>query len=109
MSENVKNAPSGSAEDRGRIGLVVRLQPRGLSEHLAVEPVLHPVLDGHDDGLVHLVADDIALPDLASSAVDLRRLRSGGRRHLVCHLMPSLSILLPASIRLPRPPRPGPR
>src|SRR6476620_5487526 len=31
--------------DAGAIGLVVRLHPARLAEHLAVQPVLHPVLD----------------------------------------------------------------
>src|SRR4051794_22445586 len=51
--------------DAAAVGLVVRLQLRRPPHDLAVQRVLHAVLDGHDDGLVHLVADDQALTDLA--------------------------------------------
>src|SRR3954464_7026021 len=45
--------------------LVVGLQLARTAHDLAVEGVLDPVLDGHDDGLVHLVAHDQALTNLA--------------------------------------------
>src|SRR6266536_2492560 len=51
--------------DAARVLLVVRLQLAGTAHHLAVQRVLDPVLDLDHDGLVHLVADDQALPDLA--------------------------------------------
>src|SRR3954449_10294913 len=50
--------------DAARVLLVVRLQLAGTAHHLAVQRVLDPVLDRDDDGLVHLVADHQALPDL---------------------------------------------
>jgi hypothetical protein len=43
----------------------VGLELVGAAERLLVEGVLHAVLDGDDDGLVHLVADDEALAGLA--------------------------------------------
>src|SRR3954447_15127210 len=54
----------------GLVALVVGLQPDGLAQHLAVQAVLHPVLDRDDDRLVHLVADDEALPDLPSAPLE---------------------------------------
>src|SRR3954451_15912860 len=45
--------------------LVVRLQLARAPQHLAVETVLHAVLHGDHDGLVHLVADHEALTHLA--------------------------------------------
>src|SRR5689334_20896186 len=74
--------------DAALVGLVVRLQLAGAAKDLAVQGVLHPVLDGHDDGLVHLVGDDEALPDLAP--VD-PRLRSA--RACLCHASSSSSSL----------------
>src|SRR5215207_6953721 len=68
----------------GAIGLIVCLEPRGLAEHLAVEAVLHPVLDRHDNGLVHLVADDVALPDLSPPTVGV----------VLTHLRPLLPVRL---------------
>src|SRR3954470_3137265 len=53
------------------VGLVVGLEPHRAAQDLAVERVLDAVLDGHDDGLVHLVADDEALADLAAVALDV--------------------------------------
>src|SRR2546421_10251642 len=44
--------------------LVVRLQLAGTAHHLAVQRMLHLVLDRDDDGLLHLVADHVALTDL---------------------------------------------
>src|SRR5205814_3922255 len=49
--------------------LVVRLQLAGTAHHLAVQRMLHLVLDRHDDGLLHLVADHVALADLAAVAL----------------------------------------
>src|SRR6476469_6929164 len=49
--------------------LVVGLELVRTTQRLLVERVLDPVLDGHDDGLVHLVADDQALADLAEAAM----------------------------------------
>src|SRR6478609_2719868 len=49
--------------------LVVRLDLAGASDDLAVERVLDPVLDLDHDGLVHLVAHDIAPARLAVRAV----------------------------------------
>src|SRR3954470_7679290 len=51
--------------DARDIVLVVGLQLARAAEDLAVEAVLHAVLDLDDDGLLHLVADDQALADLA--------------------------------------------
>src|SRR6266496_1931942 len=55
--------------DAARVLLVVRLQLAGVPQDLAVERMLDPVLDGHHHRLVHLVADDQALPDLAPPAL----------------------------------------
>src|SRR5205085_7336066 len=57
------------------VALVVRLQLAGATHRLAVQRVLHSVLDPHDDGLVHLVADDNALASLAEPALDRARRR----------------------------------
>src|SRR5512142_3471541 len=54
--------------DATRVLLVMRLQLAGTTDDLAVQRVLDLVLDRNDDGLVHLVADHEALPDLASPA-----------------------------------------
>src|SRR3954447_7650944 len=51
--------------DAGDVLLVVGLQLAGAPDDLAVEAVLHAVLDLDDDGLLHLVADHQALTDLA--------------------------------------------
>src|SRR5215210_920961 len=48
--------------------LVVRLELARAPDDLAVQAVLHAVLDLDDDRLVHLVADDEALSDLAVAA-----------------------------------------
>lgn len=48
--------------------LVVRLELVGTADDLAVQRVLDAVLDGDDDGLVHLVADDETLAGLAEAA-----------------------------------------
>src|SRR6187200_3328626 len=49
--------------------LVVGLQLARTAQDLPVEGVLDPVLDGHDNGLVHLVAHDKALTNLACCAL----------------------------------------
>src|SRR3954470_9510353 len=54
--------------DAGDPLLVVRLQLARTADDLAVQAVLHAVLDLDDDGLLHLVADDEALADLAVPA-----------------------------------------
>src|SRR6476646_3137190 len=51
--------------DRHRVGRVMRLELVRAADHLAVQGVLNPILDGHDHGLVHLVAHDPALAGLA--------------------------------------------
>src|SRR3546814_4004982 len=60
---------------------------------LAVEGVLDTVLDSHDNGLVHLVADDDAFADLAGLAL----VRGCG---LVAHAAPP-SFSVPGSTRMP--------
>src|SRR6476620_3800700 len=76
--------------DAALVLLVVRLQLAGAAHDLAVQRVLHAVLDGHDHGLVHLVADDEALADLASVALNC----------LLAHAAPS-SLLEPGAVRMP--------
>src|SRR3954467_8198066 len=51
--------------DAGDVLLVVHLELVRPADDLAVERVLHTVLDLDDDGLRHLVADHQALTDLA--------------------------------------------
>src|SRR4051794_20727318 len=51
--------------DAGDVLLVVHLELVRPADDLAVEGVLHTVLDLDDDGLLHLVADHEALTDLA--------------------------------------------
>src|SRR5688500_9063776 len=80
--------------DAALVGLVVRLQARRLAHDLAVERVLHAVLDGHDDGLVHLVAHDEALAGLALVAL-LGRLG----RSVLAHAF--ASSLVPGVVRMP--------
>src|SRR5689334_23370480 len=53
--------------DATLVGLVVRLVVLRAADDLVVLGVLHAVLDGHDHGLVHLVADHQALQDLAAA------------------------------------------
>src|SRR6478735_7670447 len=55
--------------DAGAVLLVVSLQLARAADDLAVHRVLEAVLDGDDDGLVHLVADDESLAGLAEPAV----------------------------------------
>src|SRR5262249_17574961 len=54
--------------DAAVVLLVVGLEPRRTAHDLAVQRVLHAVLDLDHDGLVHLVADDQALTPLAGVA-----------------------------------------
>src|SRR4029079_4720593 len=71
--------------DAALVRLVVGLEAGRAAQHLAVERVLDAVLDGDDHGLVHLVADDQALTDLAR-----RTLPCGcGAHSLVAHAAPS--------------------
>src|SRR6476660_3151660 len=51
--------------DRHRVGRVMHLELVRAAHHLAVQGVLNPILDGHDHGLIHLVAHDPALAGLA--------------------------------------------
>src|SRR3954471_919152 len=51
--------------DATGVGLVVRLVLRRTADDLAVQGVLDAVLDGDNDGLVHLVADHQTLTNLA--------------------------------------------
>src|SRR6476620_11771890 len=55
--------------DAGSVVLVVGLDLAGAPQDLAVERVLHAVLDLDHDGLVHLVAHHVALAGLAVVAV----------------------------------------
>src|SRR6185369_3400482 len=80
--------------DAARAFLVVRLDLLGPADRLAVERVLDPVLDGDDDRLLHLVADDQALADLAEAPGGVRGRVSS--RAFVCHAL--------TPIRRPRPP-----
>src|SRR5262249_44408052 len=73
----------------GVVGLVLL----GAPDDLGVLGVLHPVLDLDHDGLVHLVADDVALADLAVAA--------GGPALVASRHCPGVTHCLPP----PRPPR----
>src|SRR6478735_8411718 len=57
--------------DAGAVLLVVSLQLVRAANDLAVHRVLETVLDGDDDGLVHLVADDETFAGLAEPALVL--------------------------------------
>src|SRR5690606_16718117 len=57
--------------DAGGVLLVVGLHLRRTAHDLAVERVLHAVLDLDDDGLIHLVADDVAAASLTVAALFL--------------------------------------
>src|SRR3954451_22702029 len=67
--------------DAAGVLLVVGLELVGTPERLLVARVLDAVLDGHDDRLVHLVADDHAFNDLAEAAV----LLGGNARSALSH------------------------
>src|SRR6476660_6694121 len=86
--------------DTGRVGLVVRLDLVAATHDLAVERVLDAVLDLDHDGLVHLVADDIATTRLAYSAVDVGLLNTDAHCilfGLLAHAWPSERIRMPSS------------
>src|SRR5689334_17141776 len=63
--------------DAGNVLLVVRLELARAPDDLAVEAVLHTVLDLDDDGLLHLVADHEALADLAVATAGQAGTRGG--------------------------------
>src|SRR5690349_164662 len=79
--------------DAALVGLVMGLEARRAAQHLAVERVLDAVLDGDDHGLVHLVADDQALADLARRALLHRGLCYGVLAHAFS--------LVPGAVRMP--------
>src|SRR5690348_2035276 len=82
--------------DAAGVLLVVRLELRRTPHDLAVQRVLHAVLDGHDHGLVHLVADHEALADLATGPL--------GRAHRVVAHAPNSSdsvFVPPGTVRMP--------
>src|SRR4051794_39557000 len=81
--------------DAALVLLVVRLQLAGPAQHLAVQRVLHSVLDGHDHGLVHLVADDQALAGLAGVPL------CGACLSLLAHASPSSLLSEPGVARMP--------
>src|SRR5919199_1044296 len=64
--------------DARHVLLVVGLQLARAAQDLAVEAVLHAVLDLDDDGLLHLVADHEALADLAVATAGQARAARGG-------------------------------
>src|SRR6478609_9182351 len=78
--------------DAGAVLLVVSLQLVRAANDLAVHRVLEAVLDGDDDGLVHLVADDEALAGLAEPT----RFGLSHRILLVTHAT-SPSVVIPSS------------
>src|SRR5699024_12206013 len=55
--------------DTGGVGLVMNLDALGAAHDLAVQRVLHPVLEFDDDGLGHLVGHDVPDPHLAAVAL----------------------------------------
>src|SRR4051794_17329707 len=67
--------------DARDVVLVVRLQLARAPDDLAVEAVLHAVLDLDDDGLRHLVAHDETLADLAVAAAGKAGTRGRGLVH----------------------------
>src|SRR4051812_31931491 len=73
--ERPRLADEDEVADAGGVALVVRIDLARSPQDLAVEGVLDPVLGLDDDGLVHLVADDVAAPLLAVAA----GLRPGAR------------------------------
>src|ERR1700709_91357 len=105
LLDDLHHAPAlGSAErasfhqehtvaDSTGVGFVVCLEPGGPTQHLAVERVLDAVLDRDHDGLVHLVADDQALADLARRAVLDDSLSYGVLAHAFS--------LVPGAVRMP--------
>src|SRR5512139_624679 len=81
--------------DAALVLLVVRLELAGAPHDLAVQRVLHSVLDGDDDGLLHLVADHQALTNLAGRT--LGRLRA----HVLDFLAHAAPSSLPGVWRIP--------
>src|SRR4029079_3641435 len=77
-----------TATDAPLLVLVVGVEAGRAAQHLAVERVLDAVLDGDDHGLVHLVADDQALTDLA-------------RRALLNSVLAHAFSLVPGAVRMP--------
>src|SRR4051812_36446560 len=76
--------------DAGDVLLVVRLQLARTADDLAVQAVLHAVLDLDDDGLLHLVADDEAFADLAGPPTGQARPTGGLTGFLgLAHATPS--------------------
>src|SRR4051812_16273271 len=69
--------------------LVVGLQLAGAPDDLAVQAVLHAVLDLDDDGLLHLVAHHEALADLAVATTGETRAAGGLRLLALAHATPS--------------------
>src|SRR5207344_3475030 len=59
---------SDTVTDSALVLLVVRLELARPPQDLAVERVFDPILDDHDNGLVHLVAHHKAFADLAKAA-----------------------------------------
>src|SRR5690606_4593125 len=79
--------------DAGRVRLVVHLALLGATDDLAVEGVLHAVLNLDDDRLVHLVAHDVAALRLAVTALE-GALRGGGvLRHYLASSVLASSVL----------------
>src|SRR4051812_1249946 len=79
-----------SVADAGDPLLVMRLQLARTADDLAVQAVLHAVLDLDDDGLLHLVADDEALADLAGPPTGQARPTGGLTGFLgLAHATPS--------------------
>src|SRR5699024_990641 len=82
------------AAERGRVSatggvlLIVNLVLDRLAHDLAVEAVLHALLDLDDDGLVHLVGHNVTTCGLASVALGSSGLGVRGLRH---HLPSSLA------------------
>src|SRR6478735_3310780 len=86
--------------DTALVLLVVGLELAGATQDLAVQRVLDAVLNGDDDGLLHLVADHETLTDLAVRATLVALVglgRVAGRAHVgsFAHAAPSLSVSSP--------------
>lgn len=78
--------------DFAHVALVMSLQLGQPTKHLLVDGVDHRTLDGNDDGLVHFVADDIAVPLTA-------RLLSIIHVYLLSYLTPAAPIRPSADFR----------
>src|SRR6218665_1119116 len=68
--------------DSGGVELVMSLHLGCAAQNLAVEGVLDPVFDLHDDRLLHLVAHNVAATSLAVATGRLSRLSLIGNRGL---------------------------